>query len=391
MFPTSRKMTSTAILFLSFLTGCLSQNVAEMGILQLQYYSKSGAVASDILSNSISVTRDFLDAHFADYFDNTVGNGYFSHISLTVVDFDVLNDYAVSIDLKGSAFFQRTPVPGSSFLSTVLYDAFKGDSRMDYVSQLQTADDDFFQLLSYIVIGLDGNVIANEDVAAKSLGRESADALTNGGVEGLAIPEIVIIAGASAAGFALVIISAVLFSFSRDGSKKLTSKGRDLVIDTAITSKESGNTEVNTGSPKWISPLCSAESQDSSVFTYNPRTTTNLKTESKPNPPAFQKNRQDIRMALDAKAWSKASDQQSVGPDQIQNSIFAIDDDKKESCTELSFIEEGDNEDVSLSYRHTTYKCIIAMTNILTSSFFLRIGNPKEACNIYKKEGSRWW
>jgi hypothetical protein len=349
VFPTSSKMTSTAILFLSFLTGCLSQNVAELGIIQLQFYSKSGAIASDILSNSISVTHDFLDAHFADYFDNTVGDSYFSHVSLAVVEFDVLNDSAVSIDLEGSAFFQRMPLPGSSFLATVLHDAFNGDSRLDYVKQLQAADNSFFQHLSYIVIGLDGNFIANEDVAAMSLGPETADAPTDGGGEGLAIPEIVIIAGASAAGFALIIITAVLFSISRDSSKKLKSKGRDLVVDTAITSKESGNTEMDTGSPKSISPLHSVESQDSSVFTYNPRTTTTLKTESKPIPPAFPKNRQDVRMTLDAKAWSKASTTQSVGPDLFRNNVSAIEEDKKE----LSFIEEGENEDVSLWYRHT--------------------------------------
>jgi hypothetical protein len=321
---------------LAILGVSIAQNVADLGILQLQLYSTSPPDEDNILDETIRITTDFLDAYFAQNFEQTIGENYFSHVELAVVTFDVLSGSAVSIDLVGSVSFQRLPIPGEPFLTSLLSDAFTGDARLEYVNALQTATIPFLRDISYLVIGMNNNLIANEDVAA--LGNAQNDSTKKVARKHLTIAEIAIIVGTSAGFVAVVIISSLLIMISREGKKNQDTnttdkiRGRDMVVVTRTHSKGSSNTEI-IGASRSVSPLRSVLSQDSSVFTYNPGSTTN----SKKAPSTFSNDHSDGSMALDVEAWAQVS---IASPADID--ISAIELDKKD----LSLIQEGDNEEV---------------------------------------------
>lgn len=324
-------------LLVAFLGVSIAQNVADLGILQLQFYSTSPSDADNTLDETIRITTDFLDAYFAQNFEQTVGEKYFSHVELAVVTFDILSGSAVSIDLVGSVSFQTLPIPGETFLTSLLSDAFTGDARLEYVNALQTATIPFLRDISYVVIGMNNNLIANEDVAA--LGNAQNDSTKKVARKHLTIAEIAIIAGTSAGFVAVVIISSLLIMMSREGKKNQETnttdkmRGRDMVVVTRTHSKGSSNTEIDVGASRSVSPLRSVLSQDSSVFTYNPGSTTN----SKKAPSTFSNDHSDGSMALDVEAWAQVS---IASPADID--ISAIELDKKD----LSLIQEGDNEEV---------------------------------------------
>ena len=355
-------MMTILFLFLSFLGISVAQNVADLGILQLQFYSTSPFNEdNNILAETIRITTDFLDVHFAQNFEKTVGEDFFSHVELAVVTFDVQIGSAVSIDLEGSVFFQGLPLPGEPFLTSLLSDTFKGDSRLEYVNALQIATFPFLRDISYLVIGMNNNLIANEDVAA--LGKAKVDSTKKTKRNRLTFAEIAIIAGTCTGFVAVVILSSLLIMMSREGKKiqetntTEKSRGRDMIVVTRTHSKGSSYTETEVGASRSVSPLRSVLSQDSSVFTYNPGSKAN----SKKAPSTFSNDHSDGSMALDVEAWAQVSSNSQADID-----ISAIELDKKD----LSLIQEGDNEEVC--YTNVESGQIITFFSLISFSFYCR-------------------
>jgi len=307
-------MIPIVVLLLSFVIYSLAQNNADLGTLNLEMHSKATAEARTILSDSALITKAFLNQRFSQYFDDISGVEYFNSVTVAVVTMDQINDLAVTIDFRVTASFQRTPLPGKALLASLLHNAFTGDSISKFVNDLQRDNNAFIHGITYLIVSLNGTLVANLDVAATNASTSALNTSTGESQSNTSsvLPMVVIIVGACAALMAIVMIVMVILLMKKDSRKSSRSieipaktkvRGRDLAVRT--TSKET-----TVESSRSVSPLRSVLSQDSSVFTYNPGST------------RARKMSQDVGFGSDD-----------------GNSVTEID--KKD----LSLIQEGENEE----------------------------------------------
>lgn len=316
-------------------------NELPFGTLNLQIRSRSNSEAREFLTDLLKRTSEFLDEHFSDYFANTVASDYFSNVGLRVINFNVETtvnaQVLASVDFDGSTFYSTRPVPNADFIRNLLKEAFQGDSRLEFVGELQLSNVALLSDLTYLVVGVNGKIVANEDLTLYT--PEASDAAPAGSNSA----KIAIVAGIGAGSACLFLVAVFILISIRRRKDTTTQRGhvsrkRSPVIE-----------ESSTRSPSPIRSICS---QESSKFTYNPKSV-NASTidgsstiDSKTLPSAFSSLQVDVGQNIDIEAWQNNMIS-PITPAPFGHDISAID--KKD----LSLIEEGTDEDDTPASRQT--------------------------------------
>ncbi|KAI2507342.1 hypothetical protein MHU86_7062 [Fragilaria crotonensis] len=182
----------------------------SFGAMRLELHSTSSSEASPLLAELVTRTSTFLDKKLQTYFSESLFDEYYSHTVLRVVDFKIEQTddllYSTIVDFGGSSFFGSVPLPGAGFIISLFKDAFQGDSRQDYVRDLQSSNIPFLTDVSYLVVEMNNQVIASEDVTNND---SSGSSFLS--TESMAL----IIAGASLAALAFCLAAVVFFCYKR--------------------------------------------------------------------------------------------------------------------------------------------------------------------------------
>lgn len=308
------------------------------GALRLELHSKSSSEANVLLSDLVNRTSTFLDKELRTYFSDSISGEYYSHTVLGVVDFKIEQTgdllYSSIIGFEGSSFFSTVPLPGAGFINNLFKDAFQGDSRLDYVRDLQSSDIPFLTDVFYLVVELNNQVIASEDMTPTNTSTDSSgnSALS---AESMAL----IVAGSSAAALALCLAAAFFYC-------KRTKKGSKLRVKTIQSNQGTAeDPESPVHSPSPVHSICS---QESSKFTYNPRsiyTSTSsisaLTMETKTIASHFSSLNVDIDNGIDMGAWTRQNTISPMTPAPFGHDISAIEPNGKD----LSLVMESTDED----------------------------------------------
>ena len=330
-----------AAFLLSSVEASVGTEEVAFGAVRLELHSKSSSEARLLLSDLVTRTSTFLDKELQKYFSEStsISGEYYSHTVLGVVDFkieqtgDVL--YSAIIDFEGSSFFTTVPLPGAGFIVNLFKDAFQGDSRLDYVRDLQSSDIPFLRDVSFVVVELNNQVIASEDMTTDNTNKDSTGSGTLS-TESMAL----IVARSSAAALALCLVAFAFFYCKR--SKK-ASKLRVKTIQSNQGTSEDPESPVHSPSP--VHSICS---QESSKFTYNPRsiyTSTSsisaLTMETKTISSHFSSLNVDIDNGIDMGEWTRQTTISPMTPAPFGHDISAI----EPSGKDLSLVMEGTDED----------------------------------------------
>ena len=332
----------------------------SFGFLNLQIRSNSNSEPREFLSDLLGRTSSFLDKQLSASFDATVAPDWFSHVGLSVltysVDDTISSQTVASVEFDSTAFFTARPTPGKEFIVDVVKDAFQGDSRLEYVRELQKSEIDLLKDMTYLVVGINDKIVANEDLTLGGMGSSGNGIVENGfPPSGSESPspsnlktQVAIIAGLCAGAACLIILSVCIIIKNRRRTRH-ESEAKPIVIrrdpSTDIEHDLEGR---STRSPSPIRSICS---QESSKFTYNPRdgyasstidgnsTIGGSTIDSKTIPSNFSSLQVDVASnGVDVEAW-KNSTISPITPAPFGHDISAID--KKD----LSLIEEGTDEE----------------------------------------------
>ena len=370
------KILSLLVLLVSSLLHTVSAvgtDEVEIGSLRFEFLSRSSSPARDFLSDLLRRTSVFLDKHFQTYFENTIGEEYFSHVGLSAVDFTidetsspttVRSQISSSVDFDLSVFFKAEPLPSKSFITHLLQDAFQSDSRMDFVTELQLSDTSVLRDITYVVVGINDKIIATEDLTllpetSEDFGMAQATGQHN--TKKWDTKKLVIIAGSSAAGAAIVVVGFLLWCLGCCCCCQMKSRtdkdGKPTTIRSIKTSSSRTTAELEVEMEleeernrcEHLSPDRSICSQESSKFTYNPGSlgpqsfdgTSTI--DSRTLPSQFSNLQVDIESNIDVDAWCTTNRPNTISPVTPEPfgaaDISVIEPTRKE---DLSLIEEGD-------------------------------------------------
>jgi hypothetical protein len=303
-----------------------------------------------VLFETVQTSATFVKGYFREYFSYSVGADYFVDSVLDVTAFQLADDETyVKIDMDGTATFAHEPVPSQEFVTKLMGQSFKGDSRLVFLDSLFIeSSSDFIQELSYLVVYVNGDAVANEDL--------SGMVQTNDDGGGFKITITALIAGVAAAGGAMIILLIIIMCrFNRNKERK---DPQD-----SVRKNNTGSTDESElypahempfhgGSPenKSPSPVQSIISQASSRFTYNPREyamsdpgdiASETETSERIDVNPFTLQVDVSQSSMDSEAWQNTSAVMNTsGTAPFGHDISAIE--KKD----LSLIQEGENEEV---------------------------------------------
>lgn len=315
----------------------------SFGTLRFELHSKSSSEARVLLADLVARTSVFLDTELQAYFTKTISDDYFSHTGLSVADFsiDQTDDIiTATIDLDGSAFFTTEPIPSKKFIVDLLKQAFQGSSRLGYVRELQLADAPFLTEFFYMLVELNGQVIATEDLSHSSEAIDHQDHKSRWESN-----KHTIIAAICAASAAVCVAGLLGYLFYRRKRSPKVRSPKVLRVKTVGSNQGTDADEVD--SVKSPSPIHSICSQESSKFTYNPRsnfgdsTISGLTNEEQTLPSHFSELNVDVDGIMDVEAWTRHSTISPVTPAPFGNDISAI----LPSQKDLSLIMEASQED----------------------------------------------
>ena len=328
-----------AVFLISIVKASVGTEEVVFGALRIELRSSSPSEARAILADLSTRTSSFLDTHLQTYFSESVSGDYYSHTGLGIVDFNVVQTddllYSAIVDFDGSSFFTYVPLPGAEFITKLLKNAFQGSSRLDYVKELQSSEIPFLASITSVVVELNNQVIASEDLPVVNTMDNSTGGSTMS-TETMAL----IVAGSAAGALALCLAGLACFSCYRT---KDTSKLRVKTIQSNQGTDEDLESPVHSPSP--VHSICS---QESSKFTYNPRsiytstsTISALTMDTKTISSHFSSLNVDIDGGIDMGAWARQSTISPMTPAPFGHDISAIEPNVKD----LSLVMEGTDED----------------------------------------------
>jgi hypothetical protein len=363
----------------SICNGEIGVETVSFGTLRLELQSTSSSEAKNLLEDLAARTTTFLDAELNKYF-TSIQYDSFSHTGLGVIDFalDQTGDTVkATVDFDGSAYFTTDPTPGSKFIENKFKNFFQGASRLGYVRELQLSDTAFLADFVYLIVELNGQVIATEDLSYPD---NVVDAEDDEGI--WESNKILIIAG-TCAGLAALCVSALLTYLCC--CRRRSSRPKNLRVKTAGSNSTDAE-DVESPVGKSPSPVHSICSQESSKFTYNPRPhygdsiISTLSTDDVTLPSHFSQLNVDVDDILDVDAWARHSTISPITPAPFGNDISAIIPNQKD----LSLIMETSNKQSTLASKKTkassklTHSALQDLDNtILNNDWNSKKGNEK--------------
>ena len=218
----------------------------------------------DILVEMLQIARAHLQESFSKTFSAVNRESYFGGLDLSVGDFELGGDQSMKIaDLQynGVAFFGSDPVPEKDAIVDLVTKSFKGDSRSRFIDSILMSSDGFLLNIKYLVVSVDGVVVANDDLSRNVPKDEPTFSLTDYyKYVALAVTSAVFVIGVAALVYACRL-------------KKNTSDIK-LEDDTVMRETHKDVMDIELQSTKSPSER-SLTSQESSQFTYNPTGLTN--------------------------------------------------------------------------------------------------------------------
>ena len=229
--------------------------------LTFEMWSNSDGDMRDILVEMLEISRAHLKEYFSEAFTATNGESYFGELELSVADFDEGEDQSMKItylQYNGVAFFNSDTVPEKNAVVDMVTKSFKGDSRSQFIDSVLMSSDDFLSNIKYVVISVDGVVVANDDLSQSILKDEPTFSLTD---------HYNYVALAVSSAFFLIAAATLLCTCRRTKNKS----GVKLEDDKVMREKHKDIVDIESKSTKSPSPERSLISQASSKFTYNPK------------------------------------------------------------------------------------------------------------------------
>mmetsp|Transcript_7121 Transcript_7121/g.10199 ORF Transcript_7121/g.10199 Transcript_7121/m.10199 type:complete len:431 (-) Transcript_7121:154-1446(-) len=310
MFDTMFRSFIAPLLLLLTLNGVCSSKV-PLAPVSFQFESLSDSDASNFLNAIRQETEDHINNHFQEYFSDILNGGFFSHASLSLAGYEKyekfeetgeIYNYVARVEFTGDADFNDVPVPHENFLNDILVKAFLGDNRIAFWDELKASMNPLLADITYMNVRVDEDVISEEDLQDSN---EPSD--FNITVLYVAIAGIVGV---------LVAFVAAYFCYCRS-SRRSSDKAADNngniqaekqrgrlekthKLTTSNARVEQPDLELaSTRSP---SPIRSLGSQDSSKFTYNPKSR-----DSDNESHSFTKQVDVNARSIDVSAWQKSA------------------------------------------------------------------------------------
>ncbi|GAX24596.1 hypothetical protein FisN_4Hh114 [Fistulifera solaris] len=291
-----------------------------LGDIEMRLGSTSSSDKNELLFEILTLTVGFLDdklsQNFAD--DSSVD---FDKVSLSAMSYDITevhDGYVASMTLTGRAFFTEGTSPSQQEVIDMTSQIFQEENQ-DYLASLMVSSNVFLQDTQYAIVRVDGNVVS------ENRGQDGSNTFS--------MDSWIVLLVGGATGF-LVVLTVCLLWYC---CSYVNSEEPDAVVRktpskaTKNTAEEDESLNERSQTP---SPVRSISSQDSSVFTYNPKSSKSVDSKTFGS---FLTN--NTGSEIDVEAWQKGS---KVHKD---NSIFGHDISEIENKKDLSLIEEGSDEE----------------------------------------------
>lgn len=305
-----------------------------LGDLEMRMRSRSYSEINDLLLEILTVTVNFLDSRFESHFagDESVE---FDRVGLSALSYDldeVDGGFVATLLLSGRAYFAEGSTLLRQEVISLTAGAFQRENQA-FLQELMKSSDPFLMDISYAIVQVDGDVVTENNDASVPGSPSFADQFDTW--------TIALFAGAI--GFLVVIVTCLIWlcctSVSDDFDEE---EGR------ANKTPSKANTRQTLEDDSYMhrspSPARSMTSQDSSIFTYNPKSCKSF--DSKTFGSFITSN---TGLEMDLEAWQQGS---TVPKDDVPfgHDISAITNKK-----DLSLIEEGSEggEDATPAKRNT--------------------------------------
>jgi hypothetical protein len=351
---------STLFWFLAALPCSSSQSTQEaatttttalplnLGFLQMEMTSLGKSATNVLLKNLLSSTYGFLDAHFA----QADTSGTFQKVNCAVYSyqFDNVDDssnikkYYANVTLSAEAVYLLTDVVVQApllqdFANALTMEAFAGDST-NFLDVLSVNTDPFLSNILTARVKVNGAAVVDTGGADNGIEAASRSAAHKWHLE---LWMIALVAGAGAFLLVFCCIVAFICCIKVDDQTKVEHQSATPATDHTkmVVQTKTSNTHEGDGDDlegKTPSPQRSITSQDSSAFTYNPRSQRS-NASTKFSGSYFTHN---SGIEMDVAAWEKGSSVKS-GQLPFGHDISAIEDVKN-----LSLIEEESQSDAGL-------------------------------------------
>lgn len=318
----------TRVLFLLPLSAAALERT--IGNIEMQMRSQIPSDMNQILVKIMTATVTFLDDAFSEYYvDHYKGKDYFEKVSLSVNSYGMEltpdGSYIARASFRTRAFFgdiKNAQPPTRDELVQTTNVLFQ-ESNQEFLLSLTGQDDPFLQDISYAVVKVNGVV-----AASNSSIKPSED--SNG-------PNNWVYAIIAGVGAFFIVLNLILLCYCCCG------KGRNELpsVRKTSTSGTSQDDDASSCRPDALSPVRSFTSQDSSIFTYNPKSTKSVTTR--------QTFGSVFTSEVDVEAWKKKS--------VVQKDVFGGNDisaitNKKD----LSLIEEGSEGEEEAAMANSRHK-----------------------------------
>ena len=289
--------------------------IVSLGKISLQLKSTEESDPSFMIAEFLQLSTAFLEEHFISEYSSQ----NFIQLRLNSPVYDISpgtnGGYLSAVEIRGTAVFKEAPEADQVHDS--LMSALQEDS-LNYLEILSSSNDPFLSNISYAIVRVAPSEPKQEDTPKFDTW---VVALLAG-------------AGAFVVVFSLCLLCICLTPVDAPIEKKMSQ-----------ATKEVGDEESNS-----ISPVRSFTSQDSSLFTYNPKLS-RVSKDKTADYPSFMTNPNDVSDV--------------TGDWHNQNSfkvgISDYDISKIENKTDLSLIEEVDHEDVTPVKDNSTYSKISSL------------------------------
>jgi hypothetical protein len=326
--------------------------------MDLQLRSSADSDPSSMIVQLLNPTILFLDDIFTDAFPQT-----FTQVRFTVNEYDIAaatgdnvdRFYLGAIRLKGTAYFRVDDnedaldgLPSTARVGAVAAQAFQ-EYDVEYLETLiGTTTDPFLNGLTYTIVKINGGGAVNP---------EQPSSLPSSDEPALETWMIVLIAGTAV--LCAVLCSCILWlcccvsDLDDTHAEQRSAYPAVTKSDSRGTTKTTESPEADSsapGRPRSLSPVHSIASQDSSIFTYNPRSTTRARSVDKQVFASFASQTTDMDMeqwqqnsvlgGSSADTSMDRSNHDSSSSLPFGNDISAIENKK-----DLSLIAEGTDED----------------------------------------------
>lgn len=271
------------VLLLCLPQALLAQQIGRLsfGRIELQMASTSVSETNSLLKTILSVTVTFLDASFFSAKDYVFNNVACSIVSYKLGGGAGNGMFYANVTIGGSVQFE----PDSGVDQREVLDLAAEAFEDGYIEALSNADEAFLQNLQSISLTLNGKTLFEETDGIEIMGDDSGDESDkeeSSKAEHLAIWMVATIAGGAAFMCVICIAFACVCCIPR-ASKNPRRKGKALGIITAGNSDPTDDEDAP--EEKTPSPARSLMSQDSSVFTYNPKSVSKLKSDEEDDSP----------------------------------------------------------------------------------------------------------